>query len=450
MAGRQLPDVLELPIEVIERAVASGASEAEATLSIVERFSVTTRDTGIETLEQSTGRSMTLRVIAEGGRKATLTSSDLRPEALAELVRGAVEAARHVAPDPYVGLPDDVGAYDGDATITGMYDAGVRARSNESKIDDALALEAKARALDPRIVNSAGSRVGDSIVTIALANSKGLRGSYRATQALRDTAPIAQDGESKRIGHYGSAARGYDGLEPVPSIALTAAHRALDLCGARKPQTMRCPVIFDRDVAAHVLSDVFTALNAQNVAIGNSFFIGKIGTKVGSDLVNVYDDGRLAQGLATSPFDSEGVPTRRTTVMRSGVLETFLYDTYYARKLGAASTGNASAGGIGSNNFYLENGNRSLDEVIAATPRGVLVLDTIGFASESASGVYSRGARGFMIEGGERAYPIDEFTIAGNFCEMLAAIDGVANDLRFDAAIVSPSFRVAEMTVSGA
>ncbi len=156
-----------------------------------------------------------------------------------------------------------------------------------------------------------------------------------------------------------------------------------------------------------------------------------------------------AEGSGRPPFDAEGVPTRRTEVFREGVLETFLYDTYYGRKLGAASTGNATHGGIGPNNFYLLPGERSLDELIAATPRGVLILDTIGFATEYATGTYSRGARGFWIENGERAYPIDEFTIAGNLVEMLAALDAVASDLRFDAGIVSPSFRVADMTVSG-
>jgi PmbA protein len=131
------------------------------------------------------------------------------------------------------------------------------------------------------------------------------------------------------------------------------------------------------------------------------------------------------------------------------VLRTFLYDTYYARKLGASSTGNSTGGGVGPSNFYLEPGLVSLPDLIAATPLGVLVVDTIGFATEHASGTYSRGARGFFIEGGELAYPIDEFTVAGQYTEMLAAVDAVANDLRFDGPVVAPSFRVAEMTVSG-
>jgi PmbA protein len=197
-----------------------------------------------------------------------------------------------------------------------------------------------------------------------------------------------------------------------------------------------------------VLSDIFSSVSAANVAVGNSFLADRVGERVGSDLVTVVDDGRLPGGLGTSPFDAEGVPTRRTVVFDRGRLDSFLYDTYYGRKLGARSTANAAGGGIGPNNFYLAAGTMTLDELIAATPRGVLVLDTIGFATEYVTGTYSRGARGFMIEGGELAYPIEGFTIAGNLATMLAAIDGVASDLRFDDPIVAPSFRVAEMTIA--
>jgi len=442
-----LAELEELAVDAVERAVACGATEAEATLNVVERFSAEARDREITTLEQSTGRALTLRVFV-AGKKATLATSDLSEAGLRYFVREAVDAARHVALDPYAGLPDSHAA-EGDGTALGLFAADVGERSSEAKINDALALEALTRAYDARIVNSAGSHVVDAAATIALANSKGFRGTYRATQATRDAGPIAQDGPNKRVAQYGSASRGYATLEAVDSIARTAARRAVEMCGARKPATLRCPVIFERDVAAHVFSDIFGAANAANVAIGNSFLAGKIGTKVGNGLINVFDDGRLAGGLGSAPFDGEGVPTRRTVVFRDGVLETFLYDTYYGRKLGAASTGNAASGGVGPTNFYLQAGEQTLEDLIEATPLGVLVMDTIGFSHESVTGTYSRGARGFMIENGELSYPIDEFTIAGNLVEMLASVDAVANDLHFDGSIVSPSFRVGEMTVSG-
>jgi PmbA protein len=438
---------LEIAEAAVEAALAAGAADAEATITVSERFSTEARDREISKLEQSIGRMLTLRVF-KAGAKATLATTDLSPGALRALAGETVDAASFVAVDPFAGLPETSAAVEDDAQL-GILVADVRERAVEAKLDDALELESRARACDARIANSAGSRVADGTTTLALANSRGFRGSYQMSLASRSASPIARDGANMRVAGYGSAARGYAGLESVASIAETAARRAAGFCGARKPPTMRGPVIFERDVAAAVLADIFASVNAANVAVGNSFLIDRIGERIGSDRVTIVDDGRLAGGLGTSPFDAEGVRTRRTVVFERGTLRTYLFDSYYGRKLGAATTANAAGGGIGPSNFYLEPGAESLDELIAATPRGVLVLDTIGFATEHVSGTYSRGARGFAIENGELAGPIDEFTIAGNLVTMLGAIDRVANDLRFDGPIVAPSFRIAEMTVSG-
>jgi PmbA protein len=359
-----------------------------------------------------------------------------------------VAAARFVEPDPLGGIPG-AAASAGEHAVLETYFDDVAARSPEDKIADARAMEVAIRAFDPRIDNSSGSRASDLTASLALVNSNGFAGSYRSSSVLRYTSPVARDGPDKRTAGYGSAARSYGDVESVEAVAAEAARRAIAMCGARKPATTRAAVIFERDVAAQVLGDVFSALNAANVGVGNSFLLDRVGERIGSNLVTMVDDGRLARGLGTSPFDAEGVATRRTVVFERGKLLTFLYDTYYGRKLGAASTGNASQGGIGPTNFYLEPGTATLDELIASTQRGVLVLDTIGFSTEFVSGAYSRGARGLMIENGELTYPIDEFTISGKLPEMLSAVDAVANDLRFDGSVASPSFRVAEMTISG-
>ena len=389
-----------------------------------------------------------LRAFVDGAR-ASLSTTDLSADGLRAFVRETVDAARFVGADPCGGIPDGGTYVAVDESALGMYADDVRTRPAEHKIDDALALERLVRARDPRIVNSAGSGVSDSIATISLANSNGFTGSYRVSSATLSTSPIAADGDAKRLGSYGTAARAYAGTFSIDTLADRAVERAVGGIGARKPATMRCPVIFERDVAASILGDLFAALSASSVAVGNSFLIDRIGQKIGSDLATIVDDGRLPGGLGTSPFDAEGVTTRRTTVFDRGTLETCLFDSYYARKLGERSTGNAAGGGIGPNNFYLVAGDGSLEALIASTKRGVFVTDTIGFSTESVTGTYSRGARGYAIENGELAYPIDEFTIASNLVDMLAAIDGVADDLIFDQSICSPAFRVAEMTVSG-
>ncbi len=443
----QLTANLELARAVVDYALEAGAAAAEATYTVADRFSTEARGAQIEKLEQSIARSVTLRVFAGGG-KASLTTSDLGAGSLRAFARETVDAAGFVASDPHAGLPETAAEPPPSGDLE-MYASDVRERSAEDKLGDALALERLTRHVDSRIVNSSGSRVVDETVAVALVNSLGFAGAYRASQAQIGTAPVAEASGAKYSGQYGSAARSYATLESVERVALTAAKRAIGAIGARKPPTMRCPVIFERDVASLVLSDVFSAVNAANVATGNSFLAAKLGARIGSELATIVDDGRLPRGLGTSPFDAEGVPTRRTVVFERGVLKTFLYDSYYARRLGATSTANASGGSIGPNNFYLESGTDSLEQLIARTPRGVLVLDTIGFSTESVTGTYSRGARGFLIEGGEIAYALDEFTIAGALPDMLAGIDAVASDLVFDQPIVAPSFRVAEMTVSG-
>lgn len=438
-------EALAIAATAVDLALELGAQSAEASFSVSQRFHVEARDATVSKLERSTGSSVHVRLWRDGHR-STVTSTDLQTQALRAAIARGLDQLQYVAKDPYAGLPDESGAFAGDLRLV---DPSIALRDDAEKVGDALALERDVRAADPRIVNSSGSHYADSSSTIALANSNGFRGTYAATSASRSTAPLAQENDAKRTAHYGTAGRFMHDLEENAVVAAVAARRAVEMFGARKPPTMHTAVIFERDVAAAVLSDIFAAVAASHVAVGNSWLADRMGQRVGSELVTIVDDGTLPGRLGTAPFDGEGVATRRTPVFEGGVLRSFLYDTYYARKLGARTTGNSTGGGIGANNFYLQAGSGSLADLIAATPRGVLVLDTIGFATEHATGTYSRGARGFLIENGELAYPIDEFTVAGNFPDMLAAVDAVANDLRFDGSTVSPSFRVAQMTVSG-
>ena len=436
---------LELAQRAVELAHAAGADEVEVGVSISRRFHVEARDVTVSKLEQSTARTLSARIFA-GGRKASLGTSDLSDAGMRDALARAVEQARVVAVDRFAGLPERfaIGALD-----LGLFDPSIAQRAGDGRIDEALELERLIRRSDARIVNSSGSHYNDVVSITALANSAGFAGAYTSTRAARSTGPVAHDGDVKRTAHYGTAARHVGELESLGAIARTAAERVTAFFGARKPPTGTCSVIFEREVAASVLEDVFSAVSAANVAVGNSWLVDRIGEAVGSERVTIVDDGRLEGKLGSSPFDGEGVATQRTVVFDQGALRSFLYDTYYARKLGAASTGNSTGNGIGSGNFYLQPGTESLAQLIAGTKRGVLVLDTIGFATEHASGTYSRGARGLFIENGEVAYPVDEFTIAGTYGQILSGIDAVAADLRFDSAVASPSFRVAEMTISG-
>ncbi|GAC1573864.1 MAG: metalloprotease PmbA [Candidatus Elarobacter sp.] len=428
--------------------VDAGATDAEATVGITDRFGCEARDGELTKLERSRGRGLSVRAFV-GTRRATLSTTDLTREGVAALARRAVAAAAFVGEDAHAGLPEPApsdGVCDHDL-LTVADD--VPERADEEKIAEALAMERALREADVRIANSDGSRVRDAISSIALANTRGFRGVTQGTSVSRSAAPVALDGEDKRIGHYGTASRGWATAEGAPAVARHAVHRALATIGARKPATMRVPVIFERDVAAAVLGDVFSAVSAVNIASGGSWLADRLGQRIGAARVTIVDDGRLRGGLGSAPFDAEGTPTRETVVFADGVLASFLTDVYWGRRLGMPTTGNASAGGVAANNFFLVPGTGTLDDLVATVERGVLVLDTIGFATEYASGTYSRGARGIYIEDGTPQYAIDQFTIASTFAEMLAGVDGIAGDLRFDGTIVSPSFRVAEMQISG-
>jgi PmbA protein len=441
-------EALELAQSALELITRAGATDADASVSIADRFACEAREAEVTKLERSRGRALHVRAFV-GTRRSTLATSDLSREGIAALAQRVVAAAAFVGEDPHAGLPEPAqsdGVCDRDLQTVS---ADVADRPDEEKIDEALAMERTVREADVRIANSDGSRVRDALLSWALANTRGFLGVTQGSHVSRASAPVARDGDDKRIGHYGTAARGWSGAESTQAVALHAVHRALALIGARKPATMRAAVIFERDVAAAVLDDIFAALSAANVAIGNSWLADRVGARIGNERVTILDDGRLPGGLGSSPFDGEGTPTRETAAIRNGVLETYLSDTYWGRRLGMRSTGNASGGSVAANNLYLTPGTGTLDDLVASTKRGVLVLDTIGFATEHASGVYSRGGRGIYIEDGEPRYPIDEFTIASTFGEMLQNVDGIAGDLRFDGTIVSPSFRVAEMTISG-
>jgi len=438
-------DALEIATRAVDLAIEAGAQHAEATFSVAARFHVEARERTVSKLERSTGSNMHVRLWRDG-RHVAVVSSDLAAHQLRASFLRALDQLRYVAQDPFAALPEEFGQYAGDLALV---DPAIAVRDEAEKIDDALALEQAIRAADPRIVNSSGSHYSDANTTIALANSAGFRGAYTASRVSRSTGPVAIDQGAKRTAHYGTAGRVLHDLEASGVVAAVAARRAVEMFGARKPPTMRVPVIFERDVAAALIDELFSAVAASNVAAGNSWLAERVGDHIGSALVTIVDDGTLPGRLGSAPFDGEGVATRRTPVFEQGVLRTFLYDSYYARKLGAQTTGNSTGGGIAANNFYLAPGAGSLADLIAGTRRGVLVLDTIGFATEHATGTYSRGARGFMIENGELAYPIDEFTVAGNLADMLAGVDAVADDLRFDGSTVAPSLRVAEMTISG-
>jgi PmbA protein len=245
-----------------------------------------------------------------------------------------------------------------------------------------------------------------------------------------------------------------NGLESPEHIGRTAAQRALRRLGAVKVETQRVPVIFEPRTARSLLDNIFEAVHGTAVYRHESFLAGRLGEKVASDKLTVIDDATLPGLFGTSPFDDEGVPSRRTTVIENGVLKSYLLNTYAARKLGLKTTGNASRGlagnaGIGHGNLFIEKGETSPEKIVAGVRNGFYVTELIGFGVNIVTGDYSRGAAGIWIRDGELAFPVSEVTIAGNLKDMLMGLETVGSDLEFRGSTAAPTLLIPEMTVGG-
>jgi PmbA protein len=224
--------------------------------------------------------------------------------------------------------------------------------------------------------------------------------------------------------------------------------------GARQVGTCQVPVIFDPETAASLLRHLAGAVSGYSLYKGSSFLIGKLGEQIAPDFLTVYDDGTLMGKLGSRPFDGEGLPTRRTAIVTRGVLTSYLFDTYSARKLGSRSTGSASraitdAPHVGTTNMFPVAGTTPPEDIIRSVKEGLYVTELIGMGVNATTGDYSRGAVGQWIVNGELAYPVEEITIAGNLLEMFRAIEVLGSDLELRHGVSAPTIKIGRMTVAG-
>ena len=254
--------------------------------------------------------------------------------------------------------------------------------------------------------------------------------------------------------YWYSVSRNLSKLESPEHVGTVAAQRTLRRLGAKRVKTANVPVVFDPMVSASILEHIFEGINGDSVYRGASFLAGKLGEKIAAETVNVIDDGTILGGFGTSPFDGEGIPTRRTVVIENGVLKSYLLNTYTAKKLGMQTTANASRGlagtpGIGPGNYFLQAGKKTPQEIIAGIPDGLYVTEFLGHGANLVTGDYSRGASGIWISGGELSYPVEEITVAGNLKEIFLNITGVGSDLEFRGAVACPTIRIDGLLVGG-
>jgi len=442
----------ELAQSIVRRALAAGAGDAECTIEEGDEFSANVRMRELENLKEAGSRAAGLRILI-GRRTGSSYTSDLSAAGLERLVKSAIELAEVTTDDPHAGMPEaeELGALPGSLDL---FSADIGNLDTDARIDLARRAEESALSADPRITNSEGASFDSYAGRHIFANSRGFSGEYRTSSCSLAAVPVARDGESMERDAWHHAARSLALLEPPEKIGRTAAARSLRRLNPVKVATQKVPVVFEPQVAASLVGNLFEAVHGMMIYRHESFLAGKLGEKVASEQLSLIDDATMPGLFGTSPFDDEGVYSRRTLVLERGVLRNYLLNTYAARKLGMKTTGNASRGlagnaGIGHGNFFIENGVQPPERIVAGIADGFYVTELIGMGVNMVTGDYSRGAAGLWIRNGELAFAVSEVTIAGKLQDMLLGIEEVGNDLEFRGSVASPTLKIGEMTVGG-
>ncbi len=442
----------DLAQQAVRLAMERGATDAECTLAEGKEFSAQVRMRALETLKDAGSRRVGMRVLI-GKRVGSAHTSDLTNAGIRQMVDSALALATISTEDPYADLPDasELGSLDGDLQL---YSDDIRNIDTPARIQAALETEEAALGWDPRITNSEGASFNASTGGRVFANSRGFVGSYRTSGCSISATPVARQGDAMERDFWYSSARSHSKLDTPAAVGRRAAERAVRRLGARKIPTEKVPVIFDPVTARTLMGNIFEAVEGDSIYRKASFLAGKLGERVASQNVTIIDDATIPGLFGTSPFDDEGVPSRRTVVIERGVLQSYLLNSYTARKLGLRTTGNAARGvtgnaGVGHGNFFLQKGERLPEEIVCGIRRGLYVTELIGRGVNVVTGDYSRGAAGLWIENGEFAYPVSEITIAANLRDMLLDVEAAGCDLEFGGSVASPTLLIREMTVSG-
>jgi PmbA protein len=446
-------DLCEIATNVIERAMKLGATAAECVARDGSEFSTVVRLGEVETLKESGSKALGVRVFM-GNRTANTSTSDLSPEGVESMIKGAIELAKVTGEDPFSGIPEksQLGQISGDLDL--YYD-DVYSLSTADRIDYARRAEKAATSADPRIKNSEGGSFDAATGRKVFANSHGFVGEYKRSYCSVSAVPIAEDENGNMQRDYWFAvSRTLSKLESPEEVGRIAAERTLRRIGARKVKTQKVPIVFDRQTSRALLDHIFEAVNGDAVYRHSSYLTGKLGEKVAGSNITVVDDGTIPGGFGTSPFDGEGVPTRRTTVFEDGVLKSYMLNTYTAKKLGLQTTGNASRGlagtpGIGNGNFFLKPGSKTPEQIIGDIKEGLLVTEFLGFGVNLVTGDFSRGASGMWIHNGELTFPVEEITVAGNLRDMWNNVAEIGSDLEWRGAVACPTLRIEGMTIAG-
>ena len=436
---RTAPDA-NLLTDLMKWAKAAGADAADALYDNNESISVAQRLGRREKLESSEGRGLRLRAFV-GQRQAFVSTTDFAPKTLRALVERVVAMARSVPEDPHCGIaPRELLA-----TRWPDLDLDEKRRpSARSLVGLVSEAEDAARAVKG-VTNSEGAEAGWGRSTMLLVTSNGFSGSYRRSGYSLSCAVLAGEGTGMERDYEWSSAIHFEDLMVAAKVGRNAGRFAVERLNPRKAASARLPVVYDRRVAGSLLGHLGGAINGRAVARGTSFLKDKMGQRLFAKGIRILDNPHRKRGLGSRPFDGEGLPTLRRAVIDDGMLTTWLLDLASARQLKLKPTGHGPGGGT--SNFYLDKGKLSPDALIGDIKSGLYITDMIGFGVNAVTGDYSRGASGFWIENGKKAYPVSGITVAGNLKDMFLNMTP-ANDLQFKSSTNAPTVRIDGMTIA--
>ena len=437
-AQSQLDDIVGL---ILAEATSQGASAADAGVSVETGLSVTVRLGEVETLEYHRDQALGVTVYF-GNCKGSASTSDFNEQAVRESVQAACDIARYTNEDDCAGLADAELMAREIPDLDLYHPWGLSA---EQAIDRALDCENAARELDTRITNSEGATLSSHVGLRVSGNTHGFAGGYRSSRHSVSCAVIGeQDGQMQRDYWY-AAARDSGDMSSAADVGRIASERTLRRLGSRSLKTREAPVIFAAELASGLFGGFISAVRGGSQYRQSSFLLDYLGKQVFPEFMHIHEQPLLKKAMGSAPFDAEGVATRPRDLIRDGILESYVLDTYSARKLGMQTTGNA--GGV--HNLTIDHGPNDLRGLMKEMDTGLLVTELMGQGVNIVTGDYSRGAAGFWVEGGEIQYPVDEITIAGNLREMFLNIVDVGNDVDLRGNTRTGSVLVEKMMIAG-
>lgn len=433
---------LEAAVAKALELAAASSDAAEVAITKSTGLSVSTRMCEVENVEFNSDGALGITVY-RGQRKGSASTSDLSEKAIRQTVLAALDIAQYTSADPYAGpAPKELMVQE----IPDLDLFHPDEPNPDVAAQIAIAAERAALGYSKKIKQSDGGSYDSHYGVRVYGNSHGLLASYASSRHSISCSVIGEgrNGEMERDYSY-TVARHRDDLWTPESVGLQAAENTVSRLDPQKLKTGQFPVMFAADVATGLIGHLVMAISGGNLYRKSSFLLDHLGKTILPTWFNISERPHVMRGLASSPFDSEGVRTQDLEIITDGVLATYLLTSYAARKMNMTPTGHA--GGI--HNWYVKSTGQNYQQMLKELGTYLLVTEVMGQGVNVVTGDYSRGAAGFWVENGEIKYPVSEITIAGNLKQMLQQIVAVGSDIETRSQIQTGSILIESMKVAG-